>query len=103
MTTVRLPATICRARSRLSPVRHARARIAMRSCGSSRRARRADRHPLSDPHPSAGGLQDLGYSRGRFPVTERLSEEIVSLPMYPELGAGQLQTVADAVAEFLSG
>ncbi len=47
--------------------------------------------------------EDLGCSRGRFPVTERLSEEIVSLPMYPELGAGQLQTVADAVTEFLSG
>src|SRR5918911_885988 len=29
--------------------------------------------------------RDLGYARGDFPITERLAEEVLSLPMYPEL------------------
>lgn len=43
---------------------------------------------------------NLGYSRGSFPLTERLADEIVSLPMYPELSADQIQVVANAVEEF---
>jgi dTDP-4-amino-4,6-dideoxygalactose transaminase len=43
----------------------------------------------------------LGYRQGDFPVTERLANEVVSLPMYPELTDTQVDTVADAVAEFM--
>jgi dTDP-4-amino-4,6-dideoxygalactose transaminase len=43
----------------------------------------------------------LGYRQGDFPVTERLATEVVSLPMYPELTDTQVDTVADAVAEFM--
>jgi dTDP-4-amino-4,6-dideoxygalactose transaminase len=28
---------------------------------------------------------DLGYKQGDFPITEAVSNEILSLPMYPEL------------------
>jgi len=38
-----------------------------------------------------------GYGRGMLPVTETLSDGIVSLPMYPELTAEQRQSVVDAV------
>lgn len=40
---------------------------------------------------------DAGYRKGDFPVTERLSEEILSLPMYAELDRDSLERVADAV------
>lgn len=40
---------------------------------------------------------DLGYSRGDFPVSERLAERVLSLPMYPELTAEQIERVAAAV------
>jgi dTDP-4-amino-4,6-dideoxygalactose transaminase len=43
----------------------------------------------------------LGYRQGDFPVTERLANEVVSLPMYPELSDTQVDTVAGAVAEFM--
>ena len=43
----------------------------------------------------------LGYRLGDFPVTERLSSEVVSLPMYAELTDAQVDTVAAAVAEFM--
>jgi dTDP-4-amino-4,6-dideoxygalactose transaminase len=36
---------------------------------------------------------DLGYREGDFPVSERLSQEILSLPMFPELTSVQLEHV----------
>jgi dTDP-4-amino-4,6-dideoxygalactose transaminase len=38
-----------------------------------------------------------GYVRGMLPVTEAVTERIVSLPMYPELTTEQLRTVVKAV------
>ncbi|HEU5383083.1 MAG TPA: DegT/DnrJ/EryC1/StrS family aminotransferase [Ktedonobacteraceae bacterium] len=45
---------------------------------------------------------EYGYQRGSFPVTERVAERIVSLPMYPELTAEQLARVVAAVKKSLS-
>lgn len=42
----------------------------------------------------------LGYGKGSFPVTERLSEEILSLPIFPELRYGQIRHVADTIKDF---
>jgi dTDP-4-amino-4,6-dideoxygalactose transaminase len=38
-----------------------------------------------------------GYARGLLPVTEAVTERIVSLPLYPELTDEQLQAVVNAV------
>jgi len=38
-----------------------------------------------------------GYKRGMLPVTEAVTECIVSLPMYPELTTEQIQLVISAV------
>ena len=46
--------------------------------------------------------RELGYSVGDFPVTERLTREIVSLPMHPFLTQADVQHVAATAAEFLS-
>jgi dTDP-4-amino-4,6-dideoxygalactose transaminase len=43
-----------------------------------------------------------GYKAGMFPVTEAVSEYIVSLPMYPELTAEQLQVVVSAVKKAMA-
>jgi dTDP-3-amino-3,4,6-trideoxy-alpha-D-glucose transaminase len=43
----------------------------------------------------------LGYRQGDLPVTERLANEVLSLPMYAELTDAQVDTVASAVAEFM--
>jgi dTDP-4-amino-4,6-dideoxygalactose transaminase len=42
----------------------------------------------------------LGYSRGAFPVAERFSEEILSLPLFPELSEEQVRFVAEQVRQF---
>lgn len=39
----------------------------------------------------------LGGKKGDHPVSERLAGEVLSLPMYPELGAAQIKRVAAAV------
>ncbi len=43
----------------------------------------------------------LGLKRGSFPVAERCADEVVSLPMFPELSSEQIHYVADAVRETL--
>ncbi len=42
----------------------------------------------------------LGRKRGSFPVTEKMADRIVSLPMYPELSDEQIQFVAAKIKEF---
>lgn len=39
----------------------------------------------------------LGYSEGDFPESERASREVLSLPIFPELRADEVETVAAAV------
>ena len=38
--------------------------------------------------------RDLGYTAGDFPVSEQVAGEVLSLPMFPELTAAQIGTVA---------
>jgi dTDP-4-amino-4,6-dideoxygalactose transaminase len=43
------------------------------------------------------GYRDLGYTVGDFPHTEQAANEVLSLPMYPELSNIQVELVAAAV------
>ena len=42
----------------------------------------------------------LGYENGQFPEAERACNEVLSLPVFPELSTEQQQTVIGAVREF---
>ena len=46
--------------------------------------------------------QHLGYTAGDFPITERVSKEILSLPMFPHLSHSQQDEVVRKTKEFLS-
>ena len=41
----------------------------------------------------------LGYSRGQFPEAERACEEVISLPVYPELTPDQRDEVVEKIRE----
>ena len=43
---------------------------------------------------------DLGYGAGSFPVTERLSDSILSLPLFPGMTAEQQDRVVTEIASF---
>lgn len=44
----------------------------------------------------------LGHKTGDFPHAEHAAREVLSLPMYPELRAEQIERVATAVTEFVT-
>jgi len=45
-------------------------------------------------------LAALGYKKGDFPHSEAAAEEVLALPMYPELREDEQQTVVEAIARF---
>jgi dTDP-4-amino-4,6-dideoxygalactose transaminase len=45
----------------------------------------------------------LGYRKGDFPHAERLAGEVLSLPLYPELAADDVDAICGAVREILGG
>ncbi len=46
------------------------------------------------------GFNNLGYSEGDLPHTERICREVLSLPMYPELRSETVVQIADEVKQF---
>jgi dTDP-4-amino-4,6-dideoxygalactose transaminase len=45
---------------------------------------------------------DMRLGRGRFPVTERIHDEVLSLPLGPQLHDDDIDAVAAATAAFFS-
>lgn len=44
--------------------------------------------------------KNLGYQKGAFPETEKAANEILSLPLYPELSHAQMERVVETMREF---
>lgn len=69
------------------------------------RLRRYDiRLNISYPWPvhTMSGFAKLGYAKGSLPVTERLADQIFSLPMYPSLPRDLQDKVISALREVLA-
>jgi dTDP-4-amino-4,6-dideoxygalactose transaminase len=45
-------------------------------------------------------LASLGYKQGDFPVSETAADEVLALPMYPELREDEQLTVVETIASF---
>ena len=45
--------------------------------------------------------QELGYKKGAFPVAEKVSQEILSLPMYPHMKKEQIEYVCESLKEIV--
>lgn len=45
-------------------------------------------------------FRDLGYKQGDFPEAERAAGEVLALPIYPELTAGQIEYTAATVLDW---
>jgi dTDP-4-amino-4,6-dideoxygalactose transaminase len=53
-----------------------------------------------EPVHLSEAFRSLGYARGDFPVTERLSATVLSLPMFPGMTAAESEAVVGAVKEY---
>jgi dTDP-4-amino-4,6-dideoxygalactose transaminase len=47
--------------------------------------------------------QQLGYEGASFPTSERLADEVLSIPVHPSLTARDLDLVASTVRAFIDG
>jgi dTDP-4-amino-4,6-dideoxygalactose transaminase len=45
-------------------------------------------------------FQDLGYRKGQLPASELAAQEVLSLPVYPEMTEAMLEEVARALESF---
>lgn len=45
-------------------------------------------------------LQNLGYRQGDFPESEKAAQEVLALPMYPELREDEQEVVVEAIRSF---
>jgi dTDP-4-amino-4,6-dideoxygalactose transaminase len=54
-------------------------------------------YPLPLPYQPA--LERLGHVSGEFPVTERWSSELLTLPMFPELEPDEIELIGDVIAD----
>jgi UDP-2-acetamido-2-deoxy-ribo-hexuluronate aminotransferase len=61
--------------------------------------------PTAVHYPMPLHLQEcfayLGYKKGDFPIAEKVSEEIVSLPMNPDLSNIEIDHIVEAVSEIV--
>jgi perosamine synthetase len=51
-------------------------------------------------HLTAFYKKEFGYRGGELPVTEKVSSEVLTLPMYPELSRGDMDFVAKSIRDF---
>lgn len=84
-------------------VRHAHhlyvVRVAERDRVKAALARQGIATGIHYPHPihRMRGYHFLGYAEGSLPHTERLAQELLSLPMYPELADAAVDRVIEAM------
>ena len=45
--------------------------------------------------------RSLGYKPGDFPWSEQAQEQVLSLPMYPELTEGQIEEITKVIKDFM--
>ena len=53
-----------------------------------------------DPVHKTPYYKKLGYSKINLPVTQKISEQILSLPMYPDLKREEMDYICDSIKEF---
>jgi len=47
--------------------------------------------------------KEIGYKKGDFPVAEKASKEVLSLPIYPELSEEKIEFVVKEIRNFVNG
>ena len=48
-------------------------------------------------------FNSLSYKQRDFPISEKAAEEVLSLPIFPELTDEEIEYVCDSIKSFLAG
>ncbi len=54
-----------------------------------------------DPVHKTLFYKKLGYSKDKLPITEKVSEQILSLPMFPPMQRNELELIVETIEEFM--
>lgn len=54
------------------------------------------------PNHLQKALQELGYQKGDFPIAEKTANEVLSLPLFPELTEQEVKFVCRKIGEFFT-
>jgi perosamine synthetase len=54
-----------------------------------------------DPVHKTLFYKKLGYSKDKLPITEKVSEQILSLPMFPTMKRSELQLIVETIEKFM--
>jgi dTDP-4-amino-4,6-dideoxygalactose transaminase len=46
--------------------------------------------------------RDLGYKRGDFPIAEKITSRILSLPMYAELSEDEVKRICEVLNNYIA-
>lgn len=58
-------------------------------------------YPIPLPHLKS--FANLGYQQGQFPVAEKMSREVLSLPIFPGMTSKEVDYIAACVHDFFKG
>ena len=94
------PATLPRVRGGASHVYHVYAvrvprRESLRAALAETGVQTGVHYPI--PVHLQPAYRDLGYARHDFPVAEQLADEVLSIPIFPELTGHQIETIAGVI------
>jgi dTDP-4-amino-4,6-dideoxygalactose transaminase len=78
-------------------IRHAQ-RDALRAFLAERKIHTLIHYPM--PIHLQPAYTDLGLAQGDLPVTEQAAQQVLSLPLYPEMSEDSVEVVCRAVNEF---
>jgi len=48
-----------------------------------------------------GAIKNYGFKKGDLPITEKLTEEVLSLPIYPEITKEQVEFICNLIQKFM--
>jgi dTDP-4-amino-4,6-dideoxygalactose transaminase len=54
-------------------------------------------------HSSPYGLKNLGYQGNEFPITDKVSQSLIRLPMYPHLELADQNFIIESIHDFFRG
>jgi len=54
-----------------------------------------------DPIHKTPFYKKLGYSKNNLPITEKVSQEVLSLPIFPKMKSQEIKLIVETIEEYM--